>query len=144
MSKGTQRISLRLCDGIGGFFRLFSIFLPLYAVEAYNRAMTEFESTILQRIKSSMKARRLTQNDLAASLGVKQYTVSRMLSGAPFPSISQIVKIAEKLDVSVYYLIGIQEESYRELTPAAAKVADAYTTSDPVLQAVVERVLCIG
>ena len=120
------------------------VFLAISAYQTYNNSMTEFEMTILQRIKASMKTRGLTQNDLAAALGVKQYSISRMLSGAPFPSVSQIVAIAKRLDVSVYYLIGIQEESYRELSPAAAKVADAFSAADPVIKGAVERVLRLG
>lgn len=103
--------------------------------------MNEFEAGVVGRIKESMKTRGLTQEVLAKSIGVKQYSISRMLSGNPFPSVAQLSLIANRLDVSLYYLIGVQEESYRELSPKAAKVAEAYQSAEPAIQTVIERVL---
>ena len=98
---------------------------------------------IVQRIRDSMKTRGLTQEDLTKAIGVKQYTVSRMLGGAPFPTMEQLVSIAQALDVSLYYLIGVQEESYRELAPETRRVADAYQTADPVVREIVKRILSL-
>ena len=117
--------------------------LRFYAFQAYNGAMTELEQSIVERIKKCMKTRQVTQADLADAVGVKQYTVSRMLSGLPFPSLEQLILIAKKLDVSLYYLIGLQEESYRELSPKAAKVADAYQNSIEPVQEIIERILLV-
>ena len=103
--------------------------------------MTEWESSVAGRIRKSMKNRKVTQQDLADALGVKQYSISRMLSGAPFFDAEQLLTVANRLDVSVYYLLGVQEESYRELNPKARKVADAYQDADPVVQAIIDRIL---
>jgi|GEM_PF-2268514 len=103
--------------------------------------MSEWEQAVVDRIKKSMKTRGVTQQQLADALGIKQYSVSRMLAGAPFPSAEQLHRIAEILDASLYYLLGVQEESYRELSPKAAKVAEAYSGSSPEVQAIVERIL---
>ena len=103
--------------------------------------MTELEQAIVDRIRKCMKTRKVTQIELADAVGVKQYTISRMLNGVPFPSLEQLHSIADRLDVSLYYLIGLQEESYRELSPKAAKVADAYQNASATIQGVIERVL---
>ena len=105
--------------------------------------MNEFEAGVVARIKESMKTRGLTQEELAKSIGVKQYTVSRMLRGSPFPTAEQLALIANALDVSLYYLIGIQEESYRELSPETRKVADAYQFADPMVKEIIKRLLVI-
>ena len=105
--------------------------------------MTEFEFSIAERIRQSMKARGITQQDLADSLGLKQYSISRMLSGAPFFNVEQLCAIAKKLDVSVYYLLGVQEESYRELSSDARKVADAYANADETVKTIICRILGI-
>lgn len=105
--------------------------------------MTEFETNIAARIKEYMKKRHVTQEALAKAIGVKQYTISRMLIGSPFPSVEQLFGIARALDVSLYFLIGIQEESYRELSPETRKVADAYQSADPMVQEVIKRVLSL-
>ena len=103
--------------------------------------MDKLEEEISQRIKDMMDIRKVKQSDLAKELGLHQYDISRMLNGKPFPSISQLKIIANYLDCSLYYLIGIQEESYRELSPDTAKVANAYRSSSEVLQQIVKRVL---
>lgn len=105
--------------------------------------MDKIEEEISGRIKEMMDRRKVTQSDLASELGVHQYDISRMLNGKPFPSISQLTMIANFLDCSLYYLIGIQEESYRELSKDAGKVAKAYTAADEIMKAVVKRVLDI-
>ena len=105
--------------------------------------MNEFEAGVVRRIKESMKTRGLTQEELAKSIGVKQYTVSRMLRGSPFPTVEQLALIANALDVSLYYLIGIQEESYRELSTETRKVADAYQFADPMVKEIIKRLLAI-
>ena len=105
--------------------------------------MTELENIIVSRIRSAMKTRGLTQEDLAKAVGVKQYSISRMLSGSPFPTLEQLVLIAQALDVSLYYLIGVQEESYRELDPETRKVADAYQAADPAVQDIIKRILAL-
>lgn len=105
--------------------------------------MDKIEEEISLRIKEMMSKRGVNQSDLAKELGVHQYDISRMLNGKPFPSIPQLKVIANYLDCSLYYLIGIQEESYRELSKEAAKVARAYSAADDVMKAVVNRVLDI-
>ena len=105
--------------------------------------MTELEQSIVERIKKCMKTRKVTQRDLADAVGVKQYTISRMLNGFPFPSVEQLHLIALKLDVSLYYLIGLQEQSYRELSPKAGKVADAYQNSSKTVQEIIDRILLV-
>ena len=105
--------------------------------------MTKLEAEIIERIKKAMDNRGLTQSQLAAKINLKQYQISRMLAGKPFPSMDTLSAMARELDVSLYYLIGIQEVSYRELTPDGAAVADAYQSSDKVIKDIVKRVLDI-
>ena len=57
--------------------------------------------------------------------------------------LQQLALIANALDVSLYYLIGIQEESYRELSPETRKVADAYQFADPMVKEIIKRLLVI-
>ena len=103
--------------------------------------MDKLEEEIVSRIKEMMDRRGVNQSELAKELGVHQYDVSRMLNGKPFPSISQLKLIANYLDSDLYYLIGIQEESHRELTPSARKVALQYITAPEPIKVVVDRIL---
>lgn len=105
--------------------------------------MTNTEKEIIERIKNQMKMKGFTQERLGRCLGLRQYNVSRMLEGKPFPSIDQLLLIAANLDCSIQYLLGLREETYTELSKEAAKVAHAYTASDDVIKSLVDRVLNI-
>ena len=78
--------------------------------------MNEKETAIIERIRSMMKEKGLTQAELADALATKQYNVSRMLSGRPFPSIVELEKIADHL-------------------------IDAYENSSPAVQRVIDKIL---
>lgn len=106
--------------------------------------MTNYESEIIERIKTQMKMKRFTQEKLANCLGIKQYAVSRMLDGKPFPSLDQLNVIAANLGCSIQYLLGLREESYVELSKEAAKIAHAYSSSEDVIKALVERILNVN
>lgn len=105
--------------------------------------MTERESQIIERIKRGMRIRNVRQEDLGEALGMKQYRVSRILAGKPFPSIDQLFIIAERLEFSIGYLLGVQDLAYQELSKDAAEVALAYEKSGDVLKTVTRRVLDI-
>lgn len=105
--------------------------------------MTNIEKEIIDRIKSQMKMKSFTQEKLAHCLGLKQYNISRMLEGKPFPSIDQLLLIAANLDCSIQYLLGLKEETYTELSKEAAEVAHAYVSSEDVIKVLVRRVLNI-
>ncbi len=105
--------------------------------------MSKTELEILDKIKSQMKMKDFTQEKLGQCLGLKQYNISRMLEGKPFPSIDQLLLIAANLDCSIQYLLGLKEETYTELSKEAAEVAHAYASSDDLIKALVKRVLDI-
>lgn len=70
------------------------------------------------RIKEIRKARNIQQKVLANELGIRQNTLSQYETGVREPDLEMLCKIANKLDVSVGYLLG-QEEEQKEPTPAA-------------------------
>ena len=105
--------------------------------------MSNYEQEIITRIKDQMKMKGFTQDKLANCLGVKQYNISRMLDGKPFPSLDQLQLIAVNLNCSLQYLLGLKNETYTELSSEAAKVAHAYVNSEDVIKNLVKRVLNI-
>lgn len=103
--------------------------------------MTKTETEIIERIESQMKMKGFTQDRLAKCLGIKQYNVSRMLTGKPFPSIDQLFLIAANLDCSIQYLLGTKEETFTELSKDAADVAHAYNNSSEEIKIIIRRIL---
>lgn len=107
----------------------------------YDNSMSALEFEIINRIKYLMKERKISQEKLGELLHIHQYDVSRLLNGKPFPSIDQLNAIANFFDVSLYYLIGVHEESYRELSKDTREVAAAYSRANDTIKVVVKRVL---
>ena len=105
--------------------------------------MSNREAEIIERIKEQMKMKGFTQERLARCLGIKQYNVSRMLEGKPFPSIDQLFIIAANLDCSIQYLLGLREESYTELSKEAGKVAHAYVVCNDTVRPLIDKLLDI-
>lgn len=61
----------------------------------------------METIMLARKKAGLTQQQLAEAIGVKRAVISKYENGAIEPSIAQIQKIAEALDTSAAFLIGI-------------------------------------
>ena len=106
--------------------------------------MSKYEQEIIERIKDQMKMKGFTQEKLAQCLGTKQYAVSRMFDGKPFPTLDQLNILASSFGCSIQYLLGLQQESYTELSDEAAKIAHAYVSSEDVIKILVKRVLNIN
>lgn len=62
-----------------------------------------------ERAKTRMKELHITTRQLAKSIGMTESTVSRYLSGNRSPKIEELVKIAETLECSADYLLGLKE-----------------------------------
>lgn len=64
----------------------------------------------MERIISARKKAGLTQEQLAATIGVKRAVISKYETGAIEPSISQLQKISDALNVSISYLLGANDD----------------------------------
>ena len=65
--------------------------------------------TLAERIKDARIAKHYTQKDLAKLINVKSTTVSAWEPGRNEPSIETLKKLAQKLDVSIAYLVGVED-----------------------------------
>ena len=63
------------------------------------------------RLETLMKAKGMTQTRLAEKLGVSNAAVWNFINGACFPNIGTLVKIANALDCSSDYLLGIEKHN---------------------------------
>ena len=60
-----------------------------------------------ERLSHCMQERHLNGNDLAALSGVTAATISRYLNGLRTPTVDNIILLADALDVSVDFLLGL-------------------------------------
>ena len=77
-----------------------------------------------QRIKAARKAIGLTQDQLAQKSGVATITIRQYETGKRQPRLEQLQKIADALDVSISYLLGIVDIDGYLLPTAFADPAD--------------------
>ena len=69
-----------------------------------------------KRIKEIRTANRMSQVDLARSLGVTKQSVSNWENDNIQPSIEMLVKIARTFNVSTDFLLGEDNHTYIEVT----------------------------
>lgn len=105
--------------------------------------MDKLETEILSKIKCAMKEKKVTQDALAKQLDIPQYQISRYLNGRPFPPMQFLVDISQILDISLYYLFGIETESYRELSPKKVKLVEAYNDANKAIKVIIDKILDI-
>lgn len=63
----------------------------------------------IERIKDLMNEERISQAELARSVGISQSAVCNWLNGKMEPSIDSLWRLADFFDVSVDYIIGRKE-----------------------------------
>lgn len=90
--------------------------------------MTENKHSLFpQRLKKAREARGVKQEELAADMGIDQQQISRWETGANHPSDDVIFQIADTLNVSADYLVGLTKDlteyvAGRQLTPMQARL----------------------
>ncbi len=67
---------------------------------------TSHAERVADAVRAECARRRITQHDLAESLGLSQMAVSRRLSGTVAFDVNELYAVAALLDVSVPTLIG--------------------------------------
>ena len=73
------------------------------------------EDLFVQRLKELMKTKDINSYKLAKGAGVTLSSVSVWTLGKSLPSIERLVKIAQFFEVSVDYLIGIDDVPNRRV-----------------------------
>lgn len=71
--------------------------------------------TFIERLERLLKESHTTQTALADSIGLRRTTISDWKRNGSYPSADVAVKIAEKLDTSVEYLVTGVEKSRAEI-----------------------------
>lgn len=90
------------------------------------------------KIREARKAAKMTQDELAKSLGINRATLSRYESGAIDPPSSQLQRIADALGISIYELLDDKEkdiyfEAEVNLVKANVKAGYKFTTDEKLL-----------
>ena len=62
------------------------------------------------RVKKLRKQKKLSQQELAEALGLKQTSISGIESGIRTTTIEKLILLAKFFDVSTDYLLGLKDE----------------------------------
>jgi len=81
--------------------------------------MDNVKEIIGRRINEALAMRDVKQKELAKALGVMDNTISYFAKGARTPNTEQIIKIANFLNVSTDFLLGLQKEPSTNKTIAS-------------------------
>ena len=69
------------------------------------------------RIKEVMEEQKVTSAWLSEQVGISKVAVSNIITGKNSPSIDNLLKIANVLNVSVTYLLGINDDNNKMKEP---------------------------
>lgn len=83
---------------------------------------------ISERILIRREALRMTQEDLAEKIGKNQQDIYRYESGKFKPNLSSLIALAEALEVSLDWLVGLNEHS--ELSEDEKQLLKLYRSKD--------------
>lgn len=88
-----------------------------------------------ERLRDAREKRGLSQEELAARIGAAQTQITRYEKNNSQPSQAVLIRLAETLEVSTDYLLGLVEGihdhiSTQELSPTEMRVVDAYRRGD--------------
>ena len=104
--------------------------------------------SIAEKIKKVAKERKIPLKSVLENCGLSKNTLSSMQSGGSLPKSENLAKIADRLNVSVDYLLGRTDEAQlpaedeQQFSAKERKVIQAYR-DQPEMQSAVDRLLNI-
>ena len=75
-------------------------------------------SIFSERLKELRKEKKLTQTELASKLDISQKSYSNWESGKAEPTLDNIIKLADLLEVSLDWLFGREQMKVKKRSPA--------------------------
>jgi transcriptional regulator with XRE-family HTH domain len=72
--------------------------------------MADINKVFGKRLRQALVEREIQQKDFAEALGVSYKTMSGYIQGHTSPTLEKLAAIAEKLDISADYLLGLSNE----------------------------------
>ena len=91
--------------------------------------------------REAREASGVSQKFVAYSLGVKPPNVSRWEAGVTYPTVENLIKLANLYGVSADYLLGLDDGKTVRMSKEEKAMMLAYRKSDPVTRRAVLAVL---
>lgn len=94
-----------------------------------------------ERLSLLVEGRGMTAKDLSREAQIPDATVYRYLHGDRVPKIDNIIALAKFFDVSVDWMLGLNDDKRETWAPATLEVARRYSVASPDDRRVVEAAL---
>ena len=91
--------------------------------QSYVPMISEFRKEMGKRFATARKAKRLSQYELAERLGIKQPIIAAYEIGRTPVPVQRVPELAEELEISTDYLLGISEED-RKTRPGPESILE--------------------
>lgn len=98
-------------------------------------------SVFSSNFKTLLNSSGLSLKDFSLKTGITTATISRYLSGARTPEVSILVRIASYFNVSVDWILGIENDRYEKLSADEKKVLNGYMSASDDDKNVIHAVL---
>lgn len=96
-----------------------------------NPVREELQHLVAVRLRLARRARHLRQAELAKMLGLKPSSIAHLESGRTLPGTPNLVLIAQALEISTDFLLGLEDTLNHEEDPALAELLQAYAVMSP-------------
>ena len=83
------------------------------------------------RLRLARRARHMKQADLARMLDLKPSSIARLERGRTLPGLPNLFLIAQALEVSTDFLLGLEDTLQHQEDPALAELVRAYALMSP-------------
>ena len=99
-------------------------------------------SLFSKNLKALLDSRGMTLSSLSDNVNITNATLSRYLLGLRRPSVEYVVALAKYFNVSVDWILGIQDDRYADvIDKSTAKMINLYTKSSPEDKRIVDMIL---
>ncbi|MBQ6679497.1 MAG: helix-turn-helix transcriptional regulator [Lachnospiraceae bacterium] len=92
-------------------------------------------------LKDLTRSRHLYLKDVAEEIGITKTTISRYLTGDRNPDLEYVIRLANFFDVTVEYLLGLNDTRFRAVSDSDERILDAYALMPEEDKRIVDAVM---
>ena len=98
-------------------------------------------SVFRTRLKNTLEKRGYSQNQFSIEAGIAHPSIARYLSGKRTPDLMSAIKIANKLNVTLEWLLGLDVAEETQESRQANKIANLYSIASENDKLVIDTIL---
>lgn len=101
----------------------------------------DYNEAFKTNLRALIESRGVLGKDVAEAINSTPISISRYLKGAREPELKYVVALAEYFDVSIDWLLGLNEDKFSLLPPDVQEIIDLYSLASAYDRAIIQRTL---